>query len=57
MRDNYYLMLKPESRQQGQAFKQWCKDNRITMNRALCLIMKKVINGKIVIKQAAKEIQ
>jgi len=49
----YYLMLKPASREQGQQFKECCRKEGLSMNKALILFMSGVIKGNIVFRQKA----
>ena len=49
----HYIMVKTE-RKQGQAFKRWCKGEGISMNRAINIMMKKVVSGNFICKQAIK---
>lgn len=49
----YYMMLRPKSREQGQRFKKRCREQGLSMNTALTLLMSGVINDHIGFKQKA----
>lgn len=53
MKSNYYLMLRPDNREQGQKFKAKCKESGLSMNKALVLLMSGVIKDNIVFRQKA----
>ena len=49
-RNEYYIMVKAE-RQHGKRFKDWCRVQGLSMNKAFNLFMRSAVNNDFVLKQ------
>jgi len=54
--ENYYLMVKCP-RSQGQAFKDWCRSQGISMNAAITLLMNRMVRKNYQLKQTLHKVK
>ncbi len=51
------LLVKPDSAEQKEQFKEVCQNQGVTMRRAICVMMDAMIDGRYVFRQTAKKVR